>query len=40
MPKNRDKVQMFMFNTLQESLIAFSTTELVDAFEFYDKLNT
>ena len=28
-----------MLNILQASLIAFSTTERVQAFEFYDKLN-
>lgn len=39
MAKNRAKVSMFMFNILQASLIAFSTTGSVQAFEFYDKLN-
>lgn len=39
MKKNSSKVQMFMFNILQASLIAFSTTEAVQAFEYYDKLN-
>lgn len=39
MAKNRAKISMFMFNVLQASLIAFSTTGSVQAFEFYDKLN-
>jgi hypothetical protein len=39
MRKNRDKVRMFNFNILQGALIAYSTAEKVQAFEFYDKLN-